>query len=212
MDEILPSLRRSGDIASIDLGERVRGLRLRADLTIREVAARAGISPSAISKIENNLLSPTYDTIIRLALGLDVDISELFSSARKQAPHGRRSLTRAGEGDFIRTRAYTLEMLCSDLTAKRMQPMKALLRAHEAREFGTLVSHAGEEVVLVLKGQVTLLTEFYAPVTLEVGDSVYFDSTMGHALLSAGDEDAEIFWVCAADQTLRFEPAPLETP
>ncbi|MBS7543893.1 helix-turn-helix domain-containing protein [Ancylobacter oerskovii] len=196
----------------IDLGGRVKGLRGRAGFTIKEVAARSGISPSAISKIENNLLSPTYDNIIRLAQGLGVDISELFSSTRKQAPHGRRSLTRAGQGDYIRTRAYTLEMLCSDLTAKRMQPMKARLRAHEAREFGTLVAHAGEEVVLVLRGQVTLLTEFYAPVTLEEGDSVYFDSTMGHALLSAGSEDAEIFWVCAADQSLTFEEAPPDSP
>lgn len=202
---------KTGESDGIELGVRVRGLRNRAGLTIKQVAERAGISPSAISKIENNLLSPTYDNIIRLAQGLGVDISELFSSARKQAPHGRRSLTRAGQGDYIRTRAYTLEMLCSDLTAKRMQPMKARLRAHEAREFGTLVAHAGEEVVLVLKGRVTLLTEFYAPVTLEEGDSVYFDSTMGHALLSAGVEDAEIFWVCAADQSLSFEETPPES-
>lgn len=201
---------KTGESDGIELGVRVRGLRSRAGLTIKQVAERAGISPSAISKIENNLLSPTYDNIIRLAQGLGVDISELFSSARKQAPHGRRSLTRAGQGDYIRTRAYTLEMLCSDLTAKRMQPMKARLRAHEAREFGTLVAHAGEEVVLVLKGRVTLLTEFYAPVTLEEGDSVYFDSTMGHALLSAGAEDAEIFWVCAADQSLSFDETPAE--
>lgn len=203
---------KTGESDGIELGARVRGLRSRAGLTIKQVAERAGISPSAISKIENNLLSPTYDNIIRLAHGLGVDISELFSSARKQAPHGRRSLTRAGQGDYIRTRAYTLEMLCSDLTAKRMQPMKARLRAHEAREFGTLVAHAGEEVVLVLKGRVTLLTEFYAPMTLEEGDSVYFDSTMGHALLSAGAEDAEIFWVCAADQSLSFEETPPESP
>lgn len=203
---------KTGESDGVELGARVRGLRSRAGLTIKQVAERAGISPSAISKIENNLLSPTYDNIIRLAQGLGVDISELFSSARKQAPHGRRSLTRTGQGDYVRTRAYTLEMLCSDLTAKRMQPMKARLRAHEAREFGTLVAHAGEEVVLVLKGQVTLLTEFYAPTTLEEGDSVYFDSTMGHALLSAGVEDAEIFWVCAADQSLSFEETTPESP
>jgi len=199
---------KTAENEGIELGVRVRGLRSRAGLTIKQVAERGGISPSAISKIENNLLSPTYDTITRLAEGLGIDISELFSSARKQAPHGRRSLTRAGQGDYIRTRAYTLEMLCSDLTAKRMQPMKARLRAHEAREFGSLVAHAGEEIVLVLTGRVTLLTEFYAPVTLDVGDSVYFDSTMGHALLSAGAEDAEIFWVCAADQSLRFDETP----
>ena len=170
----------------VDLGARVKGLRKRAGFTIRQVAQRSGISPSALSKIENNLLSPTYDNIIRLAHGLGVDISELFSSIHKQAPHGRRSITRTGQGDFIRTPAYTLEMLCSDLTSKRMEPMKARLRAHEVREFGALVSHAGEEVVTVLKGRVTLLTEFYAPVTLEVGDCAYFDSTMCHALLSAG--------------------------
>lgn len=196
---------RLSDTDGIDLGERVKGLRHRAGLTIKDVSSRSGISPSAISKIENNLLSPTYDNIIRLAHGLGVDISELFASSRKQTPHGRRSLIRSGQGEFVKTRNYSFEMLCNDLTAKRMQPMKARLRAHDIREFGKLVAHEGEEVVLVLKGQVQLNTEFYAPVVLNEGDCIYFDSTMGHAFLSAGEEEAEVFWVFAADQSLAMD-------
>jgi hypothetical protein len=41
------------------------------------------------------------------------------------------------------------------------------------------------------------MTEHYAPLTLESGDSCYFDSTMGHALISAGEEAATVLWVCS---------------
>lgn len=186
----------------MDLGKRVRALRANVDMTIKEVSLRSGMSASAISKIENNQLSPTYESIIKLARGLGVDISELFSDSSKQVPRGRRSFTRKGEGKIINTKQYIYEMLCTDLIGKKMMPLKATLKAHEIRDFGKLIAHVGEEVVIVLSGRVELRTEFYEPLVLEEGDCAYFDSTMGHACLAAGDGDAELFWVCSSNEVL----------
>ena len=182
----------------IDLGGRVRALRSSEGLTIKEVAERSGLAPSSISKIENNLLSPTYENIIKLARGLEVDISELFSDSGKQVPHGRRSLTRKGQGTFFRTKNYDYEVLCNDLIGKKMVPLKAVIKAREVKDFGELISHDGEEVLLVLSGEVVLHTEFYEPVVMQRGDCAYFDSTMGHVCLVRGAEDAEVFWVCSS--------------
>ncbi|WP_161491293.1 cupin domain-containing protein [Bradyrhizobium neotropicale] len=52
-----------------------------------------------------------------------------------------------------------------------------------------------EEFFYVLSGEVLLYTEHYAPIRLSPGDCSYFDSTMGHALVSAGEEDALILWI-----------------
>jgi transcriptional regulator with XRE-family HTH domain len=49
-----------------------------------------------LSKIENNRLSPTYDTIVKLARGLNVNVEKLFSDAPPKEPIGRRSVTRRG--------------------------------------------------------------------------------------------------------------------
>ncbi len=48
----------------------------------------------------------------------------------------------------------------------------------------------------MISGQVEVFTEFYAPVVLAPGDSIYFDSAMGHALVSVSDEEAEVLWIC----------------
>src|SRR5438445_7408343 len=50
---------------------------------------------------------------------------------------------------------------------------------------------------LVRTGVVEIHTDQYLPLRLEKGDSCYFDSTMGHACVSAGPEDATILWVCS---------------
>lgn len=49
---------------------------------------------------------------------------------------------------------------------------------------------------MVLDGEISLYTEFYAPLHLTQGDSIYFDSEMGHALISVSDEDATVLFVC----------------
>ncbi len=192
----------------IDLGARVRALRNRAGLTSKEVAARSGLSPSSISKIENNLLSPTYENIIKLARGLDVDIAELFSDPARSTPFGRRSITRKGGGKFFRTAQYDYEMLCTDLVAKKILPLKARIKARSIRDFGGLIRHDGEELLLVLSGAVELHTEFYEPVMLQAGDCAYFDSTMGHVCVAHGLEDAEVFWVCTNIDMALAVPAP----
>jgi transcriptional regulator with XRE-family HTH domain len=200
-----------GDIGSVteenELGARVRSIRAAAGLTIREVAQRAGIATSSISKIENNQLSPTYENIIKLARGLGVDIAELFSDAHKQPPHGRRSITRRGEGKVHRNRNYHYEMLCTDLSAKKMVPLKAKLKSRSLADFSSYITHEGEELLLVLSGKVRLMTEFYEPVVLHPGDCVYFDSSMGHVCLVEGVDEAEVFWVCSSNDVMSLVSA-----
>lgn len=131
-----------------------------------------------------------------------MDIAELFSEARKEMPRGRRSLTRRGEGQVYRTRAYAYEMLCTDMVGKKMIPMKARILANSDRDLSGLMTHEGEEVLVVLSGVVELRTEFYEPVILREGDCAYFDSTMGHVCLLHGVEDAEVFWVCSSSEVV----------
>lgn len=179
----------------INLGTRVKQLRLNAALTLRALSERSAVSMSTLSKIENDQLSPTYDTLLKLARGLSLDLSGLLSDERTAPPRGRRSVTRRGEGKLFVNENYDYEVLCTELQTKLMQPIKARLKAGTRQEFGPLITHDGEELVYVLSGEVELLTEFYEPIRLAAGDCTYYDSTMGHALLSVGSEDAEVFWV-----------------
>lgn len=192
----------NSDRPSVDLGQRVRTLRFRAGLTIKQVALKSRISPSSISKIENNQLSPTYETIVGLAQGLSVDISELFSDETSPFPRGRRTITKSSMGKLFKSENYDYEMLCSDLTQKKMIPLKATIKAHEIKDFSKMITHDGEELILILSGEIILHTEFYEPALLTVGDCVYFDSTMGHVCVAHGSRDAEVFWVCSSSEVV----------
>lgn len=179
------------------LATKMRLLRRNADLTLQQLSQRCGISVSTLSKIEHSQLSPTYEKIAALARGLGVDVGELFSPAQQPALRARRSITRKGEGMQHHTPQYAYALLHADLAEKRFVPLLTTIKAHERSAFPRLLSHDGEEMVYVLQGKVSILTDCYAPLELAAGDSCYFDSAMGHACISGGDEDAQVLWVCS---------------
>lgn len=178
------------------IGLTVQRLRKRQKLTLNDLAQKSGLSTSAVSKIENAQVSPTYETILRLALGLNVDVTELFGGVQtRPSAAGRIAITPKGTGIFQKTPHYEYEMLGAGLSKKEFTPLLTKIRARSIQEFPEMQGHAGEEFFFVLSGQVALHTEHYEPIILSPGDSGYFDSTMKHALISVSDEDATILWV-----------------
>lgn len=75
-----------------------------------------------------------------------------------------------------------------------MIPVISKIRAKTSEEFGELVHHAGEEFVYVLSGRVTVNTEHYDSVTLDVGQSIYIDSSMGTLIWRPRDATKQPCW------------------
>jgi transcriptional regulator with XRE-family HTH domain len=191
-------------------GSRIKQFRRDRSLTLQQLANQSGLAVSTISKVEQGQLSPTYENILKLANGLQVDVAELFNANPNRMTSSRRSVTRAGQGDRLNSPQYDYEMLCADLSNKQFIPLLTTLKAHSFSEFPGYIQHAGEEFIYIMSGQVELRTDSYAPLLLGPGDSCYFDSTMGHACLSVGDSDAVILWVCSqvSFPTLEREEVP----
>jgi transcriptional regulator with XRE-family HTH domain len=186
------------------LSRKLRRLRREAQLTLQQLSGRCGISVSTLSKIEKGQLSPTYEKIAALAQGLDIQVGELFNDEPVAAPTARRSLTRRGQGLMHATEQYDYEVLCAELAHKQFVPLLATIKARTLKEFPAMLRHAGEEFIYVLRGRLTVHTDYYQPMELAEGDSCYFDSTMGHACV-AGDEDALILWVCSDAKLPRMD-------
>lgn len=185
-----------------------RRLRRRAGLTLQEVGRRCGLSVSTLSKIENSQLSPSYETILRLANGLSVDVTELFSAESSVVmATGRRSVTRRGHGVRHVSPQYQYEMYSADLSRKQFIPLVTRITARRIEDFPQLPRHEGEEFIYVLSGAVELHTEHYEPVRLEPGDGCYLDSVMGHACISVGPGDAQILWISSRAGEVA-QPAP----
>ena len=179
----------------IDLAHRVRELRRARGWTLEQAAGAVGLARSTLSKIENGLMSPTYEALKKLAEGLEISVPQLFTPPSKGQITGRMAVTKSGEGEAHVTTTYEHELLAGSLRAKQMLPYRARIRARSFEEFNGWVRHDGEEFLYVLTGIVRLYTEFYEPVDLKRGDSAYYDATMGHNLISVSDEDATVLWV-----------------
>ena len=184
---------------SPNLGACLRRLRFERRLSIADVAVATGIAKSTLSRVENDQLSLTYAKLLQLCRGLQIDLAELFShdrSAEAARPSGRRTHTPPGAGHHVLVGKLEYHYVCTELAGKKMTPMLGRIVARTLEEANGLWKHDGEEFAYVLKGRLQLHTEFYAPLIVEKGGSVYFDSTMGHAYVSIGDEPLEM--VCVA--------------
>ncbi len=179
----------------LDLGARVRELRKARDWTLEQAASQAGLARSTLSKIENGQMSPTYEALKKLAVGLQISVPQLFTPPQKDQINGRLSVTKSGEGAAHATATYEHELLAETLSKKRMLPYRARVRARSMEEFDGWVRHDGEEFLFVLTGVIKLYTEFYEPIEMRRGDSAYYDGTMGHNVISVSPEDATILWV-----------------
>jgi transcriptional regulator with XRE-family HTH domain len=184
------------------LGSLLKGLRARNSWTLKEMSERSGIPMSTLSKVENDRLTLTYDKLQQVSQRLRIRMSELFAEpdgAEETPVTARRSIGQLERSVRVTTPNYDYHYVCTELRRKRMIPVITTIRAKSLAEFGDLVRHPGEEYVYVLTGEVEVHTEFYDPVILQAGESIYIDSNMGHAYLAApGCDEATTIGVCSS--------------
>ena len=166
------------------------------------MSAKCGIPVSTLSKVEHDRLTLSYDKLYQVSQRLGLRMSELFAEPSDDvvpAVTARRSLGGLDKAVRVETPNYDYYYLCTELRRKRMVPVITKIRAKSVEQFGELVHHAGEEYIYVLKGKIIVTTEFYDPVTLGEGESIYIDSNMGHAYLAADDcDEAEVLGIMSS--------------
>ena len=182
-------------VEPLNLGARVRELRKARNWTLEQAAQQAGLARSTLSKIENSQMSPTYEALRKLAVGLEISVPQLFTPPVKNQINGRMASTKSGQGTAHPTTTYEHELLAESLSKKKMLPYHARIRARSIDEFDGWVRHDGEEFLYVLTGVIKLFTKFYEPLEMRRGDSAYYDATMGHNVISTSEDDATILWI-----------------
>ena len=189
------------------IGTLLRSLRARKGWTLKQMSEHSGIPLSTLSKVEHDRLTLTYDKLLQLSQRLQMRMSELFAE-QEEAPEpavtARRSIGRVDNAIRVTTPNYDYYYLCPELRRKRMIPVLTRVRAKSIEDFGELVHHSGEEYIHVLEGRMEVHTEFYDPIVLDTGESVYIDSNMGHAYIAAeGCDEVLLLGVCSsADEQL----------
>lgn len=192
------------------LGSNLKALRRKHGWKLSDVSSKTGVAISTLSKVENDQMSLSYDKLLQIGEGLGLSMAELV--AEPETPGHlltRRSVNLHGDGLQQKTQNYDYLYLSTDITKKRMVPVLTRITTRSLEAFGPLIKHSGEEFLYVLEGPIEVHTEHYAPVRLEKGESIYIDSTMGHAYLAVGESDGLVLAVCSSAQP-DFQSALIE--
>lgn len=180
-----------------ELAQRILRWREARGWNQQALADRAGFARSTLSKIENGLLSPTFEILLKLAQGFGCDLADLV---RTETPSlvGRMVIDRATQAGAITNPNTRLWPLGAALKGRPFQSMLVEFTQDDLAAFGDWNRHDTDDMLHVLSGTLILHTEGYAPATLHPGDTVHFDGTMPHACLKSGPETCRCLYVFAA--------------
>jgi DNA-binding transcriptional MerR regulator/quercetin dioxygenase-like cupin family protein len=172
--------------ATVDLGRRLRQLRLRRGFSLAQVARAVGISVGFLSAVERLQMSASISTLRKLARFYKTNILDFFGPAEINSPRVKpqeRRILETGRG-------VRMELLAWGNTV--MEPH--LFRIAPKAGSGESYSHEGEEFLYVLRGElkISVRNEEYR---LKSGDSFYFESSMPHRWLNPGRSETWVLWV-----------------
>lgn len=173
------------------LGPRLRALRRRAGLSLRQVAAATGLAPSFVSTLERTSLGASAASLRKLARCYGTTVTRL--SVEDESADGAAAVVHAGEarvlpmlGPAIRVEQLARGRRMMDCQKWTLQPGAASDGAY---------SHEGEEFIHVLAGALELILDGRERHRLAAGDSIYFLSTRPHAWRNPGEAPAVLLWV-----------------
>ena len=187
----------------VTFGKRLRSARKEQGRTLAELADKAGMSITTISRAERGQLALSYEKFSSLGHALQMDMGAMFSQAGAKA--GRLTgpvVTRAGAGVTYRGEAFSYEFLGTQAAGKQMSPILGTVHARRFNGPQDFAHHPGEEFVYVLSGAVNVHFEGGRVVTLARGDSLYFDSRIGHAYVTTSRRLARTIGACTSESEL----------
>jgi transcriptional regulator with XRE-family HTH domain len=184
-------------------GRRLRTARKELGWTLAELAERSGVSITTISRAERGQLALGYENFSALGRALQMDMSSMFAEAGVEAtPFTGPVLTRAGQGVVYRGLSFSYEFLGTTAAGKQMSPVLGTVHARTIEGPEDFARHPGEEFVFVLTGSIDVHFDTGEVVRLERGDSLYFDSRIGHAYVSVSRHLAKVIGVITSESSM----------
>jgi transcriptional regulator with XRE-family HTH domain len=185
----------SQDVLTIDVGARLRQLRMERGKSMRALARDSGLSTNALSMIERGRTSPSVSTLYKLAAALDVPITAFF---RLEPPRQEVVFCRAADRKRVPIHNGIWEGLGGEAFTGRVEPFMLTLRPGSGSgPFGML--HTGNEFALCLSGQIEYEVE-NEKFILNPGDSLMFIAQHRHRWRNISETPAQLIVVLSGFQ------------
>lgn len=160
---------------SFGLGDKLRQLRSERNISQRDLARMAGLSPNSISLIERDETSPSVATLQSLAAALNIRMSYFFE---EETPASVLHI-KAAARPRIASEGVTIEGMGMTLPYQELEPFVITLEPHAGSGGERQVVHTGHEFVYCLEGQVEYVIDGRVYL-IEAGDILIFEATLPH--------------------------------
>ena len=172
----------------MEIGNKIKQLRLQRGLTQEELAARTELSKGFISQLERDITSPSIATLMDILEALGTDVADFFCETTEE------TIIYKDEDMFVKEQddGVLIRWLVTSAQKNALEPILVTLPA--GTESIPDDPHEGEEFGYVLSGSVTLLIGDKKH-RAHRGDSFYFRPTSVHSIKNTGKREAVILWV-----------------
>ena len=174
----------------MEIGDKIRRIRLQRGLTQEELADRCELSKGFISLLERDLTSPSLDTLADILESLGPDLTSFFAkNGEEKIAFGEDDIFVKEDEELLRGR---IRWLVPSAQKNRMEPiMVEMAPGGETEEDDP---HEGEEFGYVLSGSVKVIVGDRAE-RVRKDESFYFLPTAPHKLVNAGKTVCRVLWV-----------------
>ncbi|MBN3491157.1 helix-turn-helix transcriptional regulator [Acholeplasma equirhinis] len=175
----------------LDIGKKIRALRLGNNLTQEELANRLELTKGYISQLENNLTSPSIQTLFAILEVLGVEPYEFFSK-----PEDEDAKIVFTKEDYYEKESPELGSVISWIVPNALKyEMEPIIIEIKPGGQSTIDdSHPGEEFGYVLEGQVTLVLNKKRFI-VKKGETFYYMANKEHYIINTGNSIAKVLWI-----------------
>jgi len=175
------------------LGDKIKTKRTQKNVTLEQLANKAGVSKGLISQIENNRTVPSLPVLFNIIHSLDEDLKTFFEDMHDAANKGNVLIIRKGQEKVfgkepVKGFSYK-RILTRSIASQAIDVVLLELKKNAGRK--QMISTDAYECKYILKGQVEYQVEKEI-FTLEEGDTLFFDGRGRHRLRNTGATEALI--------------------
>lgn len=179
------------DYSILEVATRLKGLRESAMISEKDFANRIGISEQEYISYESGERDFSLTFLYKCATEFGVDLIELLTGITPKLKS--HTIVRKGKGLAVERRErFAYQHLAYLFKGRKMEPLmvKAPYEEDAQDKPIKLSTHEGQELDLVIKGQLKVVIGEQTEI-LEEGDAIYYDSSTKHGMIATGGEDCE---------------------
>ena len=174
----------------MDIGNRIKQLRFKNDLTLEELASRTELTKGFLSQLERNLTLPSIVTLGDIVEALGCGLSEFFKEEVDE------KIVFTHEDYFMDVREQsTVHWIVPNAQKNEMEPI--IIEIEPFGKSSEVYSHEGEEFGYVLSGKINIVDfDTNKSVTVKKGETFYLKGLMNHHLYNDSKQIAKVLWIC----------------